>query len=75
MHNIDDNALHGCLSENYLTRNIIEQNILDTKYLKFMVHVSFNCYCLCNVGDGDGVRLGTSCDSWHFRRHSLLCPH
>ena len=34
IHNINDNAVQGRLSENYL---IIAQNILDTKYLQFTV--------------------------------------
>ena len=29
--NINDSAVQGCLSENYLTRKLITQNILDTK--------------------------------------------
>ena len=32
MHNINDNAVQGRLSENYLTRKFITLNILDTKY-------------------------------------------
>ena len=41
MRNINNNAVQGCLSENYLTRKIIAWNILDTKYSKFTV-----CYCI-----------------------------
>ena len=37
MHNINDNAVQGRLSEKYLTRKIIARNILDTKYSRFMV--------------------------------------
>ena len=37
MRNINDNAVQGRLSENYLTRNIIAWNILDTKYSRFTV--------------------------------------
>ena len=37
MRNINDNAVQGRLSENYLTRKIITWNILDTKYPQFMV--------------------------------------
>ena len=36
MHN-NTNSVHSRLSENYLTWKIIAQNILDTKYLQFMV--------------------------------------
>ena len=32
---INDNAVQGRLSENYLTRKIIALNILDTKYSQF----------------------------------------
>ena len=39
MRNINDNAIQGRLSENYLTRKIIAWNILDTKYSRFTVHV------------------------------------
>ena len=39
MRNINDNAVQGHLSENYLTRKIIAWNILDTKYSRFTVHV------------------------------------
>ena len=38
MRNINDNAVQGHLSENYLTRNIIAQNILDMKYSWFTVY-------------------------------------
>ena len=34
---INDNAVQGHLSENYLTRKIIALNILDTKYSRFTV--------------------------------------
>ena len=34
MHNINDNAVQGRLSENYLMQKIIAQN---TKYSRFMV--------------------------------------
>ena len=37
MRNINDNAVQGRLSENYLTREIITWNILDTKYSRFTV--------------------------------------
>ena len=37
LRNINDNAVQGCLSENYLTRKIIAWNILDTKYSQFTV--------------------------------------
>ena len=37
MRNINENAVQGRLSENYLTRKIIAQNILDTKYSRFTV--------------------------------------
>ena len=33
MRNINDNAVQGRLSENYLTRKIIAWNIVDTKYI------------------------------------------
>ena len=35
-----DIAVQGGLSENYLMRKIIAQNILDTKYSRFMVVVT-----------------------------------
>ena len=34
---INGNAVQGCLSETFLTRKIIAQNILDTKYSQFTV--------------------------------------
>ena len=37
MRNINDNAVQGRSSENYLMRNIIAGNILDTKYSRFTV--------------------------------------
>ena len=40
MRYINDNAVQGRLSENYLTRKIIAWNILDTKYspnLRYML--------------------------------------
>ena len=37
MRNINENAVQGRLSENYLTRKIIAWNILDTKYSRFTV--------------------------------------
>ena len=39
MRNINDNAVQGRLSENYLTRKFIAWNILDTKYSRFTVCV------------------------------------
>ena len=33
-----DNAVQGALSENYLTRKFIAQNICDMKYSRFMVY-------------------------------------
>ena len=38
MHNINDNAVQGRLSENYLTWKIIAWNSLDTKYSRFTVY-------------------------------------
>ena len=35
---INDNAVRGRLSENYLTRKFIARNICDTKYSQFMVY-------------------------------------
>ena len=37
MRNINDNAVQGRLSKNYLTRKIIAWNISDTKYSRFTV--------------------------------------
>ena len=37
MHNTNNNAVQGRLSENYLTQKIIARNILDMKYSRFMV--------------------------------------
>ena len=37
MRHTNNNAVHGRLSENYLTRKIIAWNILDTKYSQFTV--------------------------------------
>ena len=37
MRNINDNAVQGRLSENYLTRKFIAWNISDTKYSRFTV--------------------------------------
>ena len=38
MHNINNNAVQGCLSENFNTKKlIIARNILDTKYSQFEV--------------------------------------
>ena len=37
MHIINNKAIRGRLSENYLTRKFITQNICDTKYLQFTV--------------------------------------
>ena len=34
---INSNAVRSCLSENYLTRKFIAQNIFDTKYSRFRV--------------------------------------
>ena len=39
VHNINNNAVQGRLSENYITRKIIAWNILDTKYSRFTVYV------------------------------------
>ena len=39
---INDNALRGRLSENYLTQKFIARNICDTKYSRFMVVVMYN---------------------------------
>ena len=37
MHIINDNAVRGRLSENYLTRKFIARNICDAKYSRFTV--------------------------------------
>ena len=39
MRNINDNAIQGHLSENYLTRKIIAWSILDTKYSLFQSEI------------------------------------
>ena len=44
MHIINDNAVRGRLSENYLTRKFIAPNIFDTKYSRFTV-----CYSANNI--------------------------
>ena len=36
------NVVQGCLSENFFTRKLIAQNILDTKYLRFTVNYDHN---------------------------------
>ena len=41
MHNINDNAVQGRLSENYLTWKSIAWNILDTKYSRFTVNHTY----------------------------------
>ena len=45
--NINDIAVQGRLSENYLTQKIIARNILDTKYSRFTVH---NCTTVAQKG-------------------------
>ena len=42
MCSIISNAVQGRLSEIYLARKFITQNIFGTKYLQYIVHVSFN---------------------------------
>ena len=37
MHILNDNAVRGRLSENYLIRKFIAQNICDAKYSRFTV--------------------------------------
>ena len=37
MRNINDNVVQGRLSENYLTWKFIAWNILDMKYLRFII--------------------------------------
>ena len=54
---INDNAVRGRLSENYLTRKFIARNICDAKYLRFTVfHLQHACMFLT---------IGTS---WNARR-------
>ena len=42
MHNINDNAVQGRLSENYLTWKFMAWNILDTKYSQITVSLSLS---------------------------------
>ena len=53
MRDINDNAVQGRLSENYLTRKIIawKFNILDTKYSRFMVILNFTDELFVVVSD------------------------
>ena len=48
MRNINDNAVQGRLSENYLMWKIIAWNILDTKYSQFTV-------CYLPVGESGQI--------------------
>ena len=39
MHIVNDNAVQGCLSENYLSRKIIVRNIRDLWYLVYCIEI------------------------------------
>ena len=43
VHNINDNEVQSCFSENYLTWKIIARNIFDMKYSWFTVSVFKAC--------------------------------
>ena len=44
---INDNAVRGRLSENYLTRKFFARNICDVKYLQFYGTLCPLCACTC----------------------------
>ena len=69
---INDDAVQDRLSENYLMRNFITQNILDMKYLKFMVLLASYRRRLCIQQEGKSFNNFAGALTKQGRERSLI---